>query len=280
MERSPGLDLEQNREASRSVRRPNHPDDVTERRPPEVDQDRPRSLRSSEIRAMSDIGKFRIVDEDDLRRFAYRGNGEEMTQDIQSLRSKGLIEERTFYRAHRQLRRIATLTENGQRTLRNSGQVPQGQQLHYGFVKTRDIDHDADLYKVFQKEAEDIQRQGGKVTKIRLDSELNSTMARERFAARKLPKAQKRAWLQAAAEQHGLSIKAGTVSLPDIQIEYETVEGTIAHENLELVSEHYGRDAICSKADAGFKVYVRSGDSNRVRRALNDSGSIDRILSI
>ena len=280
MERSPGLDLEQNREASRSVRHPNHPDDVTERTPPEVVQDRSRSLRSSEIRAMSDIGKFRIVDVDDLGRFAYRGNGAEMTQDIQSLRSKGLIEERTFYRAHRQLRRVVTLTENGHRTLRNSGQVPHGQQLHYGFVKTRDIDHDADLYKVYQKEADDIQRQGGKVTKIRLDCELNSTMARERFAARKRPKAQKQAWLQASAEQHGLSIKSGTVSLPDIQIEYETVEGTIAHENLELVSEHYGRDAICSKAEAGFKVYVRSGDSNRVRRALNDSGSIDRILSI
>ena len=214
---------------------------------------------------MSDIGKLRMVDVADLGTFAYRGNGEQMAQDIQSLRSKGLIEERTFYRAHRQLRRVVTLTENGQRALRNSGQVPDGQQLHCGFVKTRDIDHDADLYKVYQKEVVEIQRQGGKVTMVRLDCELKSTVARDRFAASRLPKTQKQAWLKASAEQHGLSIKAGTVSVPDIQIEYETVEGTIGYENLELVSEHYRGDAIRSKADAGFKVYARTGDSNRVQ---------------
>ena len=278
MDRSPNLDIEQ---YGKTPSGRSHAEGCNRSVPaPDRAQDLPRSLRSSEIRAMSDIGKFRMVDVTDLSTFAYRGNGEQLTLDMQSLRAKGLIEERTFYRAHRPLRRVVTLTEDGQRALRKSGQVPDGQQLHYGFMRTRDIDHDADLYKVYQKEVEEIQRQGGKVTMVRLDCELKCTVGRDRFAANRLPKTQKQASLKASAEQHGLSIKAGTVSVPDIQIEYETVEGAIGYANLELVSEHYRGDSIRSKADAGFKVYARTGDSNRVKRALNDSGSIERILSI
>ena len=100
---------------------------------------------------------------------------------------------------------------------------------------------------------------------MRLDFELKGAVNRDREAAGKLPEAQRRAWLKAVAEQHGLSIKGGTIQLPDIQIEYETAEGTLAHANIELVSENYRGDAIRSKAGAGFKVYARVGDSNRVK---------------
>jgi 3-deoxy-D-arabino-heptulosonate 7-phosphate (DAHP) synthase class II len=82
------------------------------------------------------------------------------------------------------------------------------------------------------------------------------------------------------ALQHGLTINGGTIQLPDIQIDYETPEGTIAHANLELVSKNYRGDAIRSKAGAGFKVYARAGDSNRVKRALQDSAAVEELLSI
>jgi hypothetical protein len=127
---------------------------------------------------------------------------------------------------------------------------------------------------------DDIQRQGGKVTKVRLDFELKGAVNREREGALKLPEGQRRAWLKTVAEQHGLTIKGGTIQLPDIQIDYETPEGTIAHANIELVSENYRGDAIRSKAGAGFKVYARVGDSNRVKRALQDTGAVEEILSI
>jgi hypothetical protein len=251
-----------------------------ERRTKHNTQDRSYALRNSEIRAMSDIGKFRTVDIKDLVRFAYQDDAARMNQDIRSLRSQGLIQEKTIYRAHRQPRRILTLTEQGQRLLRKGGHVPGDQRLYHGFVKPREIDHDTDLYKVYQKESGDIQRQGGKLTKVRLDFELKGAVNRDRAAAGRLPEAQKQAWLKAAAEQHGLTIKGGTIQLPDIQIEYETTDGTLAHANIELVSENYRGDAIRSKAGAGFKVYARAGDSNRVKRALQDSGAVEEILSI
>ena len=129
-------------------------------------------------------------------------------------------------------------------------------------------------------EVDDIQRQGGKITKVRLDFELKGAVNRDREAAGKLPEGQRRAWLKTVVEQRGLTIKGGTIQLPDIQIDYETPEGTIAHANIELVSENYRGDAIRSKAGAGFKVYARVGDSNRVKRALQDTGAVEEILSI
>jgi hypothetical protein len=243
-------------------------------------QDRSYSLRSSEIRGLSDIGKFRMVDTKDLARFAYQDDEARMNQDIRSLRSRRLIEERTIYRAHRKPRRILTLTEQGQRILRNGRHVPDDQRLYHGFVKLREIDHDADLYKVYQKEVDDIQRQGGTVRKVRLDFELKGAVNREREAAGKLPEGQRQARLNTVAKQHGLMIKSETIQLPDIQIDYETPEGTIAHANIELVSENYRGDAIRSKASAGFKVYARVGDSNRVKRALQDTGAVEELLSI
>jgi hypothetical protein len=243
-------------------------------------RDRSYSLRSSEIRGLSDIGKFRTVDTKDLARFAYQDDEARMNQDIRSLQSRRLIEETTIYRAHQKPRRILTLTQQGQRILRKGRHVPNDQRLYHGFVKLREIDHDADLYKVYQKEVDDIQRRGGKVTKVRLDFELKGAVNRDREAAGKLPEEQRQAQLNAVAKQHGLMIKSGTIQLPDIQIDYETPEGTIARANIELVSENYRGDAIRSKADAGFKVYARVGDSNRVKRALQDSGAVEELLSI
>jgi hypothetical protein len=243
-------------------------------------QERSYALRNSEIRAMSDIGKFRTVDLKDLVRFVYQDDETRMTQDIRSLRSQGLIEEKTIYRAHQHPRRILTLTEHGQRILRKGGHVPDDQRLYHGFVKPREIDHDVDLYKVYQKEAGEIQRQGGKLTKVRLDFELKGAVNHDKESVGKLPEGRKQVSLKAVAELHGLSIKGGTIQLPDIQIEYETAEGTLAHANIELVSENYRGDAIRSKAGAGFKVYARVGDANRVKRALQDSGAVEEILSI
>jgi DNA-binding PadR family transcriptional regulator len=256
------------------------PERTTKRRTRHNALDRSHSLRSSEIRAMCDIGKFRTVDIKDLARFAYQNSDTRMAQGIRRLRSQGLIQERTIYRAHRQPRRILTLTEQGQRLLRKGSHVPDEQRLYYGFLRLKETDHDTDLYKVYQKEAEEIQKEGGRLTKVRLDFELKGAVNRARDAAGKLPEGQRQAWLKAVTGQLGLSIKGGAIQLPDMQIEYETAEGTLAQANIELVTENYRGDAIRSKAAAGFKVYARVEDSSRVNRALENSGAVEEILSI
>jgi hypothetical protein len=52
------------------------------------------SLRESEVRTLVDFGKFRMVPDDDLARFAYRGDRWRMKSDLRDLAKQGLIEQR------------------------------------------------------------------------------------------------------------------------------------------------------------------------------------------
>jgi len=45
---------------------------------------------------------------------------------------------------------------------------------------------------------------------------------------------------------------------------------------LELLSRNYREEGIRGKAAAGFKIYARTADSNRIRRALHDTGDDSR----
>ena len=63
------------------------------------DRGRTYSLRSSEVAAMRDIGMFRTVDVRDLARFVYGGSESRTEYDLESLRTQGLVEEKTLSRA-------------------------------------------------------------------------------------------------------------------------------------------------------------------------------------
>ncbi len=229
---------------------------------------------------MRDIGTFRAVDVRDLARFVYGGNEARLKHDLESLRAQGLVEEKTFFRAHRSARKLVTLTAEGQRIVGKASGLPKEQRIYHGFVKPKELDHDADLYKVYQKAAEEIHEKDGKPMRVRLDFELKESINRAKEAAGRLPEDERRRFLAAVAEEHGLTIDGATIHLPDIQVEYETREGEVERQNLELLSRNYREEGIRGKAAAGFKIYARSGDANRVRRALHDTGMIREVLSV
>src|SRR6267142_950629 len=238
------------------------------------------SLRSSEIAAMRDIGTFRTVDVRDLGRFVYGGDEARLRYDLASLRAQGLVEGKTLFRAHRSARKLVTLTAEGQRIVGKASGLPKDQRIYHGFVKPKELDHDADLYKVYQKATEEIREKGGKLIRVRLDFELKESINRAKEAAGHVSGDKRRRLLTAVAEEHGLSINDMTIHLPDIQVEYETREGGVERQNLELLSRNYREEGIRGKAAAGFKIYARSGDANRVRRALHDTGMIREVLSV
>jgi hypothetical protein len=232
------------------------------------------------MEAMIDMGRFRTVDVQDLARFVYRGNASQMKQDLQNLRGQGLVEEKTVFRAHKSARKLATLTDEGHRIVSKAGGLSEDQRLYHGFVKPKELDHDADLYKVYQRAAQEIQEKGGKPLRVRLDFELKESINRAREAAGRLSDEERARLLSAVARENGLAIKGTTIHLPDIQVEYETREGQIERENLELLSKNYREEGIRGKVGAGFKIYARSGEANRVRRALGDTGLIREVLSV
>ena len=229
---------------------------------------------------MADIGRFRAVDVKDLARFAYQRDEAGMKYDLESLRTQGLVEEKTFFRAHQSARKIVTLTERGHRIARKVSGLPEGQRIYHGIVKPRELDHDADLYKVYQKAVKEIQEKGGKPVRVRLDFEIKESINREKEAAGHLPEEMRRRWLRAVAEEHGLTIDGTTIHLPDIQVEYEAPDGRVERENLELLSRNYREEGIRGKAAAGFKIYARTQDTNRIRRALHDTGLVREVLSV
>ena len=251
-----------------------------ERRSKHHGRDREFNLRPSEIEAMADIGRFRTLDRKDLTRFVYGGQDTRANADINNLRRQGLIEEKTVFRANKSPRKMVTLTEQGQRVLRSLRAVPASQKTYRGFVKPKEIEHDADLYKVYQKAAQRISEQGGRVTRVRLDFELKESINRARQVASELPEDMRARWLEAVAAEHGLTTDGKTIHLPDIQVEYQTQDGRIARENLELVSRNYREQGIRGKASAGFTMYARSGDTARVRRALADTGAVREVFAI
>lgn len=262
------------RRANGSARRP------IERRSRHENRGRTYSLRSSEITAMADMGRFRAVDVRDLARFAYHSDEARMIRDLEHLRRQGLLQERTVLRAHKPARKMVTLTRQGHEVLRSTGELPESQRAYHGFVKPKELDHDADLYRVYQKAVEEIEKRGGHPLRVRLDFELKESINRAREEAGRLPENMRKRWLAAVAEENGLRDDGTTIHLPDLQVEYETSHGRIERENLELLSRNYREDGIRGKAAAGFTVYARASETGRIRRALQESGLVREVLSI
>jgi len=202
---------------------------------------------------MADIGRFRTVDVRDLSRFIYGGNETRLKYDLENLRAQGLVEEKTLFRAHRNARRLVTLTAEGQQIFRKTSGLPNEQRIYHGFVKPKELDHDADLYKVYQKAAEEIHEKGGKPTRIRLDFELKESINRAKETAGRLSEDERKRLLAAVAEEQGLTIDGASIHLPDIQVEYEAREGVVQRQNLELLSRNYREDGIRGQSRGRFQ---------------------------
>ena len=237
-------------------------------------------LSDREIQAMAAVGTFRTVDVQDLKRFAYAGDERGMTHDLRELQAAGLIEAKTLLRAHKDPRKVLALSEKGQRIVRKTSGLPRDQALYHGFVKPREIEHDADLYKVYQQAVEKIRSEGGKPLKVRLDFELKGAVQREKNAVKGLPQEEQKRRLEAFARERTLAINGTKIHVPDVQLEYESRDGEVERANLELVSENYRNEGIRGKADSGFAIYARGEDAARIRRALQDTHTVERILSI
>ena len=75
--------------------------------------------------------------------------------------------------------RVLTLTKEGQRLLKNTNRLPEDQSIYRGLVKPREAKHDADLYRLYHKEADRIERAGGRPLRVILDYELKRDLNRD-----------------------------------------------------------------------------------------------------
>ena len=241
-------------------------------------QERGIDLRESEVATLTDIGTFRALAVEDLTRYRYAGDPDLVRRDLQSLADRGLIQSRTLY-PERAV--YVTLTRAGHRAIasRQREERPH-QRLYHGFVKPRETQHDATLYRLYQQELERIQKIGGRVDRVVLDFELKQSINRRLAVLSSLPKAKQEQEKQAIAEAHSLKVVNGKIPLPDLRLEYEDRDHEMNKVDLELVTQHYHRENLAAKAKAGFAMYASTQDAVRLRPAMQDPEIMQDILSL
>ena len=243
-------------------------------------RDKSYSLRPSEIRILTEVGKFRVVAVEDLAKRTYGGDRSRMDSDLRNLKGQRLVARRDTDVLKTKSRQVLTLTKEGKRLIRDHGFIPDDQAIYSGFVKPKEADHDAALYRLYHKVADEIERKGGKVLRVQLDYELKEKLYRKLGRAQAQGEGQARPSKEALAHQLQLPVVHGKACFPDLRVEYATQEMEMARVDLELATSHYHAGHLAEKARAGFQIYARSEDAAGLRRVRDDREIMTAILSL
>lgn len=237
------------------------------------DRNRGYRVTLTQAHGLRDLAKFRVIAVHDLTEFVFRGREERVVRELRNLVRQGLARIAVFQGPEGTPKELATLTRAGRRVVDANKLVIPEQATYSGFVKPREANHDADLYRMYQEEAARIESEGGEPVRVVLDYELKKNINREiaRFGRSAMPE---------IAARHALSVVRGRIPLPDLQIEYATRDGDVARVNLELVTEHYRGRSVGQKVRAGFRLYTPHGETDRLRRVLDQHELTADILSL
>jgi hypothetical protein len=232
------------------------------------------SLREEERQVLAEVGRFRVIATRDLAETVYDGQQSQMKRDLVFLREKGLIQidavnARRDGRGGKVERiEVVTLTRAGRDAARQTSGLPQNQRLYAGLVKLREVEHDAQIYRAYRKEAEKIERKGGSNLRVKLDFELKSDVQKAIHAARKAePERSMGEIKQQVARQFDLPYVNDGIQIPDARIEYDRKGGPDmdqgsggGHEDIEVLTAAYRPGHLRAKAQAGFHNYASSSD--------------------
>jgi hypothetical protein len=235
-------------------------------------------LRESELRTLAEVGTFRVVTPNDLAKYVYGGDNARMERDIRRLKQASIVTDKTIEVSRKKTLRVLTLTKRGHHLLRKTGRLPEEQSSYHGLVKPKEAQHDAALYRLYQKEAARIESAGGHPVRVVLDYELKRDVNRELARVPKNEDAEEER--QGIAERHGLHVIDSKIPLPDLRIEYENADLEPRHVDLDLITRDYRPREVSEKARAGFGLYSPTEDAPRLRRILNDRDLTATILSL
>src|SRR6266446_3236860 len=107
-----------------------------------VDRKRTYQLRDSELHALAEVGKFRVVATSDLAQFAYNGDSSRMENDIANLSRRGLLKQTSVADSDLSPIRAVTLTKEGHNVLPRGRFLRSGQVIYHGLKKPKEAFHD------------------------------------------------------------------------------------------------------------------------------------------
>ena len=224
------------------------------------------TLRGSESRTLATVGAFRVVPTRDLRdrddRPADPRNG-----DLRHLREQCLIE---TVRIPGYREQAVVLTDRG-RDLLEANRNPErdrGQSFYAGLKRERELEHDSQVHRAYEREAARLEERGLEIERVRLDYELKREYQqwlherdRDRPDATGRPD-RDRHEIERWAHEHDLPYRDGHVQFPDCRIEYRDIDGREDHVNVEVTTEHYRGAHGAAVAASGFSCH--RGSSARI----------------
>jgi hypothetical protein len=243
-----------------------------------TDRDKNYSLRDSEIHTLGEVGKFRVVATRDLAEFAYNGDRSRMENDIENLVRHGLMRQTGIADINHTPIHVLTLTKEGHKFLSRGKVVSPSQATYHGLKKPKEAFHDADLYRLYHKVSDEIESRGGRVLRVQLDyemkRELYARLARKCHDRSREPEKRRKE----VAERYHLKVVSGKIPIPDLRIEYVNEnENEIQRRDVELATDHYRPSGLSQKARAGFQIYARHGETDRLRR-IRDERELSAVI--
>ena len=218
-----------------------------------VDRDRVYELDGEDSRTLAVVGAFHIVPEQDL---------DLPHETLENLHDQRLVEVVDLGDSERGL----TLTTEA-RDLLDSHSLERDRepsQLFYaGVSRSREIDHDSNLYATFRQEETRLRDEHPdlEIRRVLLEQDLKREYQeflqepnRGRSDSDGRPGREEnevRDW----AREHDLPYFDDQVHFPDYRIEYE-LDGRELHQDVELFTPHYRGAHAASHAQTGFRIYV------------------------
>jgi len=236
------------------------------------------SLRTSEVRTLTDAGKFRVIALDDLARFGYAGDQAQMETDARNLARLGLVEQRHIEGHDSYSTKVLTLTKEGHRLLERAQLVAHRQATYHGLVKPKEARHDAEVYRLYQKVAYQLERSANKVRRVVLDFELKKDLYKA--LSRMRPDKDPRYERIFIANQFDLKVVNDKIPIPDLRIEYEDECRDVHTLDLEIATRDYRPKGLSEKAKAGFHMFARQQDHAKLRRVLDSQEITARIFAL
>jgi hypothetical protein len=234
-------------------------------------RDRQYTLRGSESRTLATVGTFRVVSSRDLRDSRDR-ELDPRSGDLRHLREQGLVE---TVRVPGIREHAVVLTKEGRGLLESHRDRDRDdrQTFYDGVRRERELEHDIQVYRAYEREAERLRDEYARVERVILDYQLKSEYQRwlhERDRDRDdynghsdRTAEEIRDW----ALEHDLPYFDDEVHFPDLRIEYE-LDGRLDHVDVEVITQHYRGAHAASVARSGFKGF--RGSSARVGGAPFD----------
>ncbi len=223
------------------------------------DRGREYMLRGSETRTLATVGAFRVVSSRDLRDHHDRPL-DPRSGDLRHLREQGLVE---TVRVPGSREHAVALTKAGRSLLEHHRDRDQGHRQTFwnGLKRERELEHDLQVYRAYERQAERLAERGARIERVILDYDLKREYqtwlhGRDRDRADydghpDRTDEEIRDW----ALDHDLPYFNDEVHIPDLRIDYQEADGRWDHDDIEVTTEHYRGAHAASVARSGFSCY-------------------------